>query len=121
MTARTNCALIVATSIVEKGGTVMPVTTMTVEDWLNTYKPLVNHLDSNASWQDGDGRGVMFETYGAEVEFVLDCEPLCVWTYLAGDDGNDFVTNGYHLVNRIGYFVTQKPAPDDAVIEVILD
>jgi len=38
---------------------------MEFDEWCDTYKPITNHLDSNASFD-----GAMFETYGDEVEFV---------------------------------------------------
>lgn len=43
---------------------------LSFEDWVEQYKPITNHIDKNASFQDEDGNGLMFETYGDEVEFV---------------------------------------------------
>jgi hypothetical protein len=43
-----------------------------------------------------------------------------VWTYVDGDDGT-YVTNGYHLVNRIGYFITEVPYDDKGGTEPFLD
>jgi hypothetical protein len=84
------------------------------EDWCSEYQPIINHIDPNASFDDGEG-GVMFETYGAELDFVrtyAENNPQYVWTYL---DGKNYplVCEGYHLVNRIGYFLTVKPAKPD--------
>lgn len=90
---------------------------MTVEEWEETYRPLVNHLDDNASWQSEDGRGIMFETYGAELDFVRGCDENHIWTYADGDDGT-YLSNGFGFVNRIGYFVTQKAFDPDAVIVI---
>jgi hypothetical protein len=89
--------------------------TMMFEDWCSMYNPIINVFDENASFDDGEG-GVMFETYGKELDFVLataDSTPENVWTYLDGMDGSPIVVNGYWLVNRIGYFVTHKPAEPD--------
>ena len=96
---------------------------MHIEDWLSLYKPLVNHIDDNASWQDADGRGIMFETYGAEFEFVLGCNPACVWTYADDDKGTPAVTSGFDpwAMGIIGYFVTQVPVGTDASYQIILD
>ena len=44
---------------------------MTEEEWFETYKPIPNHIDENASFNDGE-HGYMFETYGEEVEFVKE-------------------------------------------------
>jgi hypothetical protein len=96
---------------------------MAVEDWLSLYKPLVNHIDPNASWEGEDGRGVMFETYGDELEFVLGCNPACVWTYTDNDDGVPVLVSGAYSFEMgvIGYFVTQVPVEDDTNYQIILD
>lgn len=89
-----------------------PVIKMTVEEWEEQYKPIANHLDANASWADEDGNGIMFETYGAEVEYVF-AQPLALtWTYVDGEEGT-YILAGRHLVNRIGYFVTEYPWAGD--------
>jgi hypothetical protein len=49
----------------------------------------------------GDGPGCLFETYAAELTFVRDQDPRTIWTLVEGDDGNQYVISGYHLVNRI--------------------
>jgi hypothetical protein len=93
------------------------------EDWEYRYKPVKNHLDDNASFQDEHGNGIMFETFGDELQYVLGVaskEPDRVWTYVDGDDGT-YVTNGYHLVNRIGYFITDVPYDDKGGTEPFLD
>jgi hypothetical protein len=45
---------------------------------------------------------------------------LLVWTYVDGKT-NPVIINGYHLVNRIGYFVCQVPWEDQYDIEVSID
>ena len=101
----------------------MQAVTMTFEEWLDKYKPVPNYLDDNASFQDETGRGIMFETYGNDLKYVLsvaNTEPRRVWTYMDGDTGT-FVGDGYHLVNRIGYFVTEVPCEVDTFIEAQVD
>ena len=98
---------------------------MTFEEWLDKYQPVDNHLDNNASFQDENGNGIMFETYGDELQYVLsiaNSSPNQVWTYVDGDDGT-YVTNGYHLVNRIGYFITSVPYDDskEPFLDVLVD
>jgi hypothetical protein len=88
------------------------------EEWFNTYKPIINHLDPNASFQTDEGVGYMFETYGDEVEFVKKQNPNCIWTYGDGDDGGGYIWSGWHLVNRIGYFITEVPFPDNTIIQI---
>jgi hypothetical protein len=78
----------------------------TLEDWETEFRPMPNHLSKNASWQDEHGVGVLFETYGAELEFVMAQPNENVWTYTDTDSGTALCA-GYHLVNRIGYLVCE--------------
>jgi hypothetical protein len=90
---------------------------LTFDEWCEQYKPIVNHIDDNASFDNGDG-GIMFETYGEEVEFVKSCSPDKIWMYGQGDDGGTYVWNGWGFVNRLGYFITEVPCPDGLTIQV---
>jgi hypothetical protein len=38
--------------------------------------------------------------------------------YGDGDDGGSYIWNGWHIVNRIGYFVTEVPCPPNTTIQV---
>jgi hypothetical protein len=91
---------------------------MSFEDWVKEYKPIYNHIDPNASFQDESDNGLMFETYGDEVEFVKSQDPAKIWMYGDGDDGGSYIWNGWHIVNRIGYFVTEVPCPPDTTIQI---
>jgi hypothetical protein len=91
---------------------------MSFEDWVKQYKPIYNHIDKNASFQDDSDNGLMFETYGDEVEFVKSQDPAKIWMYGDGDDGGSYIWNGWHIVNRIGYFVTEVPCPPDTTIQI---
>ena len=90
---------------------------MTEEEWFATYKPIPNHIDKNASFNDGE-HGYMFETYGAEVEFVKKADPAHIWTYGDGDDSGTYIWNGWHFVNRLGYFITELPCPPNTCIQI---
>ena len=90
---------------------------MDFDEWCEQYKPIINHIDSNASFDNGEG-GVMFETYGDEVEFVKSQSPANIWMYGDGDDGGSYVWNGWGFVNRLGYFITEVPCPDGLTIQV---
>jgi hypothetical protein len=86
---------------------------MDFDEWVDTYKPILNHIDTNASFD-----GTMFETYGEEVEFVKAQEESRIWMYGDGDDGGTYIWNGWHFVNRIGYFITDVPCPENTTIQV---
>ena len=82
---------------------------LTEEEWFDTFKPIPNHIDDNASFQTEDGIGYMFETYDDEFSFVNAQEPNRIWTYCDGDNGGTYIFQGMRIVNRIGYFVTTVP------------
>ena len=94
---------------------------MTFEEWEVAYKPITNHIDKNASFQDENGNGLMFETYGDEVEFVKAQDENRIWMYGDGDDGEGHIWSGWGFVNRIGYFITEIPCPIDTDIQVNLN
>lgn len=84
------------------------------------YKPQINHIErakQDSSIEDSDicsWNGCMYETYGEEVEHILNVDNKNVWTIIGCDDdenGNSIVviSAGYHLVNREGYLITEKP------------
>ncbi len=84
---------------------------MDYEEWIETYKPIQNHL-----CPDAESEGKMFETYGKEREFILaqhEEEPGKVWTLVQGDDDSWIIIDGFHYVNRIGYFVTEAAYEGD--------
>lgn len=76
---------------------------MNYDQFLEEYKPVTNHIDNNAAFD-----GYMFETFGADVQHVINSPKHNTWTIVA-TDGNLSVATGYWLVNRIGYFITEKP------------
>lgn len=73
--------------------------------WFDKYDPIPN--PNGSSWDYG-GKTYLFETYGADMEKVKQADPTHVWTML-DCDGNIYIVAGYHFVNRMGYFITQKP------------
>lgn len=84
--------------------------------FFETYKPKKNPFNPDAGWD-----GSMLETYGEELEHVLDAyrtAPGTVWTVL-DCDGAMIVGNGYHHVNRLGYIITEVPCPSGVDIDVI--
>ena len=76
---------------------------LSIEQWESKYKPIAN---PNAEDECSADR---FETYGEDLDYVLNIEnttPKRVWT-LEDIDGQLIICAGYHLVNRINYFVTE--------------
>src|SRR4051812_15767114 len=62
--------------------------------WVEKYRPIKNTIVPSDSFD-----GMMFETYGAELEFVQSAKPNHVWTYVTGDNGEDIIVAGFHRVN----------------------
>lgn len=89
------------------------------EEEFDTQYPLrTNHLNPAASWAYGEGGGCLFETYGEELAFVREQDPRTVWTFIDGDEGDQYVLSGFHLVNRIGYLISTVPVPERTTIQV---
>ena len=86
---------------------------MTEDEWVATYKPIKNNIDMNSSFN-----GTMFETYGEEVEFVKAQDQNRIWMLGDGDDGGMYVWSGWGFINRIGYFITEVPFPDNTTIQI---
>ena len=93
---------------------------LTDTEWTERFKPTPNLIDKNASWGDGEWTGIMYETFGKELEVVLAVDQSFVWTYIDGDDGVPCVVSGYRLCNRIGYFICSVPFNADDEYEVDL-
>ena len=69
---------------------------MTNEQWEAIYKPITNPITED---------GLSFETYGDELDYVRSHDEHNIWTEMDGDNGV-YIVNGYHLVNRIQYYIT---------------
>lgn len=91
----------------------MKQVSLTWQEFEEQFKPIPNHFHENDPY-------LHFETYGEEDEFVRTfIDQKRVWTYT--DIGNgSVVCEGYHWVNRLGYFITEIPWEDDTSYEVDL-
>ena len=88
---------------------------LTFEEADEQFRFIPNNYDEYSSFD-----GLMFETYGDEVEFVKSQSPDKIWMYGEGDDGGLYVWSGWGFVNRIGYFISEKPVPADTVIQIMV-
>lgn len=77
------------------------------DEFWETYKPLEGPTGQSGShiWEYAELEGIPTER---------------VWTIVetGGDDENWYALPGVHIVNRIGYAVTDKPWTDEAVTAV---
>ncbi len=90
---------------------------ITEEEFELKYKPQVNHI---VGAQNAAFNGWMYETYGPELEYILSLanNPATakrVWTIIDGE--RMCYAAGFHLVNRLGYLITEVPydSPDQWV------
>jgi hypothetical protein len=90
---------------------------MNYEQWESQYKPIKNTIA-----QDAPYGGAMFETSGLEAEAIKlqhALEPRKVWTVHHAESGNDaIIAPGLHLVNRLGYLITEN-LWDDENLEIL--
>ena len=86
---------------------------LTWSEFVEQFQPIRNMFSKDEDQQ-------MFETYGAEVDFVKNVPNDNVWTYLEVEGGT-VITNGFHYVNRLGYFITTVPAEEDTEYEIDLE
>ncbi|NBR23681.1 MAG: hypothetical protein EBU08_07900 [Micrococcales bacterium] len=86
---------------------------LTYDEWFDTFKPIRNKHSI-----DSDYSGITaFETYGDELAFVLEQPENTIWTEMDGDSGVSIV-EGYHLVNRIQYYITEVPYDPEQSYEI---
>ena len=78
-------------------------------EFYESYELVKNHIDKEAAWG-----GFMFETYGAEFEFVKS-QAARAWTILE-EDGYLLYLSGIHFINRIGYLITTVPPTEETVV-----
>jgi len=88
---------------------------MTFDEADEQFRFILNSYDIDASFD-----GLMYETYGDEVEFIKSQPQNRIWMYGDGDDGGTYIWSGWGFVNRIGYFLSEKPVPDNTIIQIMV-
>ncbi len=68
------------------------------------FKPIRHPAAQYDIW---GGHGL--ETFGEDLEIVRRYDPDFLWTVVEGESGNEWITTGYHYVNRLCYLITKKP------------
>ena len=72
-----------------------------------------NHISGNEAF------GGMYETYGLELDYIFNLakKENRVWTIIEGDEGMYYVS-GFHLVNRLGFIVTEEEYQEEIEVEL---
>lgn len=86
---------------------------MTFDEFLKDFVPTYNFYRKDAPFD-----GTMFETFGTEYEHVKN-NPEYAWT-IVDNEGEYYLLPGIRIVNRIGYFVTEKTT-DFNIEEILID
>lgn len=95
---------------------------MTNDQWIEQFRPLPNHLNQDYGFDFGNGC-CLFETFGEDIAYIYslrDAGSLCIWTVI-DHEGEVYITEGYHFVNRIGHIVTEKPYIPGEIYIIDLD
>lgn len=100
----------------------MTINSLTLDEdsFIDQFRPKPNHLDLMASFDLGQG-GCLFACAGKEWRYVLAQNPRTIWTLIEGDNGTLAIESGLHLVNRLGYLVTDTPIKAGTAYTVVLD
>lgn len=85
---------------------------LTWSEFEEQFKPIKNSFRKHSE-------DFMYETYGEELDFVRSAPENTIWTYSQIDYGF-VISEGYHFVNRLGYYVTEIPFEPDTEYEVDL-
>ena len=110
---------------------------ITEDEFHEIYRPIKNFIDSDASWD-----GELWETFGEELTYCFELakKENRVWTILECDDieydpdDSDAVeedeenypkacmviVSGFHLVNRMGFMVTEVPYTEETEVKLDL-
>lgn len=79
------------------------------DEWVDQYRPIPNPT-GDSGFCIGDDC-LMYETYAPDLDVVTaahEKDPRTVWTLL-DVDGDLYLGDGFHYVNRMGYFITEVP------------
>ena len=93
---------------------------ITYESFDEIFKPIQNPFTEESSFDN-----TTFETYGAEIDYVIAQESNCIWTLYDFEikKYTSVIGAGYHLVDRLGYFITEVGFPPELEghIQVLAD
>lgn len=71
------------------------------------------------AWKEADGIAAGYKL--ALQDVVREADPACIWTLVDSSDDDLYFLSGWHLVNRLGYFITGRPWVGDDPVEILVD
>jgi hypothetical protein len=78
-------------------------------------KPAITINDD--AWQDEYQPGELIDL---RIDQLPPHNPACLWSQINDDEGL-YIVNGFHFVDREGFYLTAKPAPAGQTIRVVID
>lgn len=84
---------------------------ISMDEWIETFDTVVDSKNELRMFND-TGRDL------AEIMVFHAQHPDRVWTMIEGEE-EPIIANGLKNVDRLGYFLTEKPAPKNTAITVI--
>lgn len=83
------------------------------DGFIGKYKPQKVNVSVDNNFTD-----YVYRASDDEVQAMLKSDPSRVWTYFCNGDGMQWVGNGYHVVDREGYVITEVGCADDMTVAV---
>jgi hypothetical protein len=102
---------------------------MTINDFYNKYTTQYNQVElkkfqakENTSGLSPDDMcsfgGCMYETFGEELDCIIamlhtEADTKHIWTIVDTDGDDLIILAGFHIINRLGYLITDEPWEDE--------
>lgn len=81
------------------------------EWWSDNYRPIIN--PKNGTY--------LFEEFGEDLDFLNKmAQENRVWTWVQ-ENGMTVIMNGFHYLNRLGYYVTEVPWDNEQDIIITVE
>lgn len=81
---------------------------ITWEEWETTYRPAPNPESTDIGyWQ---------AYYDDLFDIPGDVDQHYIWTMIDGDGMYAHIVSGIHIINRLGYFVTEVPWTEEEFV-----
>lgn len=77
--------------------------TITYDEFFEKYNPQLNHFTSSINEDI-----YTFETFGEELKYVKKQNNQQIWTLVECENEEVWIIPGYHLINRLNYYITEK-------------
>ena len=84
--------------------------TILEDDWVAEFKPLPAP-QPGSGYDYGDGCTLIDGHSREDLTYLKSVESNRIWTVVTGD--GDAIIPGFHVVNRLGNIVTEKPWTND--------